>query len=78
MNILAEGTGLFKPPDPDGFRRHVREHKERRLVSKLMSEREAVERFVADGDYVSYDCNLWNRGPASLMREIIRQRKRDL
>ena len=78
MNVLAAGTGVFKPPDPDGFRRHVREHKDRRLVSKLMPEHEAIERFVEDGDYVSYDCNLWNRGPASLMREIIRQRKRNL
>jgi acyl CoA:acetate/3-ketoacid CoA transferase alpha subunit len=78
MNVLAAGAGVFKPPDPDGFRRHVRDNKTRRLVSKVMSEREAVERFVHDGDYVSYDCNLWNRGPASLMREVIRQRRRDL
>ena len=78
MKVLETGTGTFKPPDPDGFRYHVRDHKERRLVSKLMSEQEAIERFVADGDYVSYDCNLWNRGPAALMREVIRQRKRDL
>ncbi|OGO51935.1 MAG: CoA-transferase [Chloroflexi bacterium RBG_16_68_14] len=78
MSVLAAGTGVFKPPDPDGFRRHVRDHKERRLVSKVMSEHEAIERFVQDGDYLSYDCNIWNRGPASLMRELIRQRKRDL
>ncbi len=78
MSVLAAGAGVFKPPDPDGHRRYVRDHKDKRLVSKLMSEREAIERFVSDGDYVSYDCNLWNRGPAALMREIIRQRKRDL
>ncbi len=78
MNILAAGTGVFKTPDPDGHRRYVRDHKEKRLVSKVMSEHEAIERFVSDGDYVSYDCNLWNRGPAALMREIIRQKKRDL
>ncbi len=78
MNVLAAGTGVFKPPDPDGFRQHVRDHKDRRLVSKVMSEQEAIKRFVDDGDYVSYDCNVWNRGPAALMREMIRQRKRDL
>ena len=78
MNVIAAGVGAFKPPDPDGFRRHVRDHKERRLVSKVLSEQEAIERFVQDGDYLSYDCNLWNRGPNSLMRELIRQRKRDL
>jgi acyl CoA:acetate/3-ketoacid CoA transferase alpha subunit len=78
MNVLAAGTGVFKPPDPDGLRRHVRDHKERRQVSKVMSEHEAIARFVQDGDYVSYDCNTWVRGPTSLFREIIRQRKRDL
>jgi len=78
MSVLAAGTGVFKPPDPDGFRRHVRDHKERRLVSKVMTEHDAIERFVEDGHYVSYDCNAWCRGPASLMREMVRQRKRDL
>ena len=78
MSVLAAGTGVFKPPDPDEHRRYVRDHKDKRLVSKVMSEREAIERFVKNGDYLSYDCNLWNRGPAALMREVIRQRKRDL
>jgi glutaconate CoA-transferase subunit A len=27
---------------------------------------------------MAYDCNLWVRGPAALIREIIRQRKREL
>jgi acyl CoA:acetate/3-ketoacid CoA transferase alpha subunit len=76
--ILDEGVGAFVPPDPDGMRRFVRDNKDRRLVSKLMSEHDAIERFVHDGDYVSYDTNVWRRGPSSLMREIIRQRKRDL
>ena len=78
MTVLAAGSGVFKPPDPDGFRRHVRDHKERRLVSKLMPEQEAVGRFVRDGNYLVYDCNLWVRGPNSLVREVIRQRRRDL
>lgn len=65
-------------PDPDAFRAYVREHKERALVSKLMTEQEAVARFVANGDYLVYDCNYLQRGPAALLREVIRQRKRDL
>ncbi len=65
-------------PDPDGFRTYAREHKQRTLVSKLMDEREAVATLVEDGDYLVYDCNYLQRGPASLIREIIRQRKRDL
>lgn len=76
--IVASGRGEFRPPDPDGFREYVREHKDRRLVSKLVSEREAVSRFVSDGDYLGYDLNIASRGPGSLFREIIRQRKKDL
>jgi acyl CoA:acetate/3-ketoacid CoA transferase alpha subunit len=78
MTVVAEGTGVFLAPDPDAHRRYIRDHKEKGLVSKVMSESEAVERFVDDGDYVAYDCNLWVRGPAALMREIVRQKKREL
>jgi acyl CoA:acetate/3-ketoacid CoA transferase alpha subunit len=76
--ILAAGRGDFIQPDPDGFREYVRQHKDRRLVSKLMSERDAVSRFVNDGDYLAYDLNIATRGPGSLFREIIRQKKKDL
>lgn len=65
-------------PDPDAFRAYAREHKQRGLASKLMTEEEAVATFVEDGDYLVYDCNYLQRGPASLIREIIRQRKKDL
>jgi glutaconate CoA-transferase, subunit A len=78
MEVLASGSGEFKPPDPDGMRRWVREHKTRKPVDKLMTEQDAVSRFVSDGDYMAYDMNIAVRGPASLFREIIRQRKRDL
>jgi acyl CoA:acetate/3-ketoacid CoA transferase alpha subunit len=76
--VLASGHGEFRAPDPDAFREYVRTHKERRLVDKVLSEHDAVARFVSDGDYVAYDQNIGVRGPASLYREIIRQRKRDL
>lgn len=78
MNVIAEGSAPYLPVDPDGFRAYVRDHKERALVSKLMTEREAVERFVADGDYLVYDCNYFQRGPSSLIREVIRQQKKKL
>ncbi len=78
MRVLDAGGGEFLPPDPDAFRAHVREHKQRAMVSKVMSEQEAISRFVADGDYLAYDCNMGRRGPVSLLREIMRQRKRDL
>jgi acyl CoA:acetate/3-ketoacid CoA transferase alpha subunit len=76
--VLAAGRGEFIQPDPDGFRQYVRDHKERRLVNKVLSEHEAVARYVSDGDYLAYDQNIAVRGPASLFREIIRQRKKDL
>lgn len=78
IEILAEGDGRYHPVDPDGFREYVREHKARGLTPKIMSEKEAVARFVANGDYLVYDCEYLNRGPNSLLREVIRQRKCDL
>jgi acyl CoA:acetate/3-ketoacid CoA transferase alpha subunit len=78
MEVLASGRGEFRMPDLDAHRAYVREHKERRPVNKVMTEQEAVSRFVSDGDYLSYDQNVAVRGPASLFREIIRQRKKDL
>ena len=55
MDVIAAGTGEYRAPDPDAFREYVRTHKDRRLVSKVMSEQEAVSRFVADGDYMAFD-----------------------
>ena len=63
MEVLAAGKGEFKPPDPDGMREWVRHHKKRALVSKVMTEQEAVSRFVSDGDYLAYDLNIAARGP---------------
>ena len=78
VEVLESGIGEYIPPDPDAFRDHVRAHKERRLVNKVISEQEAVSRFVEDGDYLAYDQNVAVRGPTSLLREIIRQRKKNL
>jgi acyl CoA:acetate/3-ketoacid CoA transferase alpha subunit len=64
--------------DPDAVRAFMRTEKRRELVDKVMSEQDAVARYVKDGDYVSFDFSSFTRGPASLIREIIRQRKRDL
>ncbi|MEE9138104.1 MAG: CoA transferase [candidate division NC10 bacterium] len=53
-------------------------HKSREPVEKLVTEHEAVSRCVADGDYVAYDFSSLTRGPQALVREIIRQHKRNL
>ncbi len=78
LEILDEGIGEYLKPDPDGYRAWVRDHKSRALASKLMTEQEAISRFVQDGDYLAYDCNYIQRGPSSLIREVIRQKKKDL
>ncbi|HJP41252.1 MAG TPA: CoA-transferase [Dehalococcoidia bacterium] len=78
LEILAEGDSPYFPVDPDGFRAWVRDNKDRSLRSKLMSEKDAVERLVGDGDYLTYDCNYLMRGPNSLLHEVIRQKKKDL
>lgn len=78
MEVLAAGVGEFKPPNPDELREWVRNHKQRKAVEKVVTEQEAISRLVSDGDYVAYDQNVASRGPASLFREIIRQRKKNL
>jgi acyl CoA:acetate/3-ketoacid CoA transferase alpha subunit len=78
MEELASGKGVFRMPDPDGHREYIRTHKSREMKSKVMTEKEAIEKFVSDGDYLGYDLNHTRRGPNALVREIIRQKKRDL
>lgn len=79
MEVLDSGIGeLFHVPDPDGHRDYIRQHKSRALAEKVMTEQEAVSKFVNDGDYICYDCNMFMRGPGSLIREVVRQRKKNL
>ncbi len=78
MHVIAEGKGETRFLDPDEFRAWVRDKKDRTPTNKLMTERDAVEKFVKDGDYVSYDLCGLIRGPMSIMREIARQRIREL
>uniref|UniRef100_A0A7V3PV22 CoA transferase subunit A n=1 Tax=candidate division WOR-3 bacterium TaxID=2052148 RepID=A0A7V3PV22_UNCW3 len=79
MEILESGIGeLFQPPDPDGFREWIHKHKNTRLISKVMSEQEAIARFVQDGDYIGTELYGTVRAPMSLVRELIRQGKKHL
>jgi glutaconate CoA-transferase subunit A len=68
---------LFSPPDPDGLRRFFKD-KPRRLVPKLMRAREAVSRFVRDGDYLGVGGFGTNRIPTALLHEVVRQRRKSL
>ncbi|MBI2386940.1 MAG: CoA transferase subunit A [Elusimicrobia bacterium] len=65
---------LFQPPDPDGFRAFLRDEKDFSLRSKLMTEREAVKRFIHSGDYVGFELYGTVRCPLSVVREIVRRR----
>ena len=48
------------------------------MIDKLMTEAEAVERFVSDGDYIGTELYGTVRCPMSLVNEIVRQGKKDL
>ncbi|MDE2291517.1 MAG: CoA transferase subunit A, partial [Elusimicrobia bacterium] len=74
----APASPFLQPPDPDGFRAWNRDMKELRPVPKIMSEHEAVRRFVMDGDYVGFELYGTVRCPLSIVREIVRQGKRRL
>jgi acyl CoA:acetate/3-ketoacid CoA transferase alpha subunit len=79
VEILAEGHGeLLGWHDPDENREWVRTHKPRALVDKRMTVREAVERYVHDGDYLAMGGFGHIRTPMALVYEIIRQRRRNL
>ena len=78
METLQEGAGEFRFTDPDAVRTWMRDHKRREFVDKTLTEADAVRRSVADGDYVSFDFSSFTRGPLALIREIIRQGRRDL
>jgi glutaconate CoA-transferase subunit A len=52
--------------------------KEDCMREKLMDAREAVERFVGDGSSIAISGVGRNASPMGLVREIIRQRKRNL
>ena len=79
MDILQSGTGeLIQRFDLDKFREWNRTQKSRKLVDKVMSEQEAVSRFVYDGCYIGTELYGTVRAPMSLTREVVRQNKKDL
>jgi acyl CoA:acetate/3-ketoacid CoA transferase alpha subunit len=79
MNVIESGIGeLFQPPDPDGFRQFVRTKKNTKMVDKVMTEQDAVSRYVNDGDYIGTELYGTVRAPMSLVREVIRQGKKHL
>jgi acyl CoA:acetate/3-ketoacid CoA transferase alpha subunit len=79
MCVIESGVGeLIQPPDMEAFREWNRTQKSRRLVDKLTTEAEAIERLVYDGCYIGTELYGTCRAPMSLVREVIRQGHKDL
>ncbi|MFZ5643610.1 MAG: CoA-transferase, partial [Bacillota bacterium] len=77
--LLREGKGeLIGWRDPDENRKFIQENKSRVLVDKQMSIREAVERFVRDGDFLASGGFGHVRVSMNAIYEIIRQKKKNL
>ncbi|MFH0727706.1 MAG: CoA-transferase [Pseudomonadota bacterium] len=78
MSISETGQcELFTDPDPDKAREHFRK-KNRKMVNKVMSLKEAVARFVHDGDYLAIGGFGSNRTPIAACHEIVRQGRKNM
>jgi acyl CoA:acetate/3-ketoacid CoA transferase alpha subunit len=79
MKVIESGQApLICPPNMNAFREWNRTQKPRALIDKLMTEQEAIRRFVHDGAYIGTELYGTVRAPMSLMRELVRQGPRDL
>ncbi len=79
MKVQKEGKGeLLGWHDPDEARQWVLENKSRELKNKTMSAKEAVSRFVHDGDFIASGGFGHVRISMAIVYEIIRQKKRNL
>ena len=79
MKVLESGEGeLFLTPRINEDREWMRKNKSWALESKVMSEREAVKKFIHEGDYIGTELYGFVRCPMSLAREIARQKIRHL
>lgn len=78
MEVIQSGIGpLLQAPDVEAFR-ELNRGKPKALIDKRMTEADAVERFIHDGDYIGTELYGTVRAPMSITREIIRQGKKNL
>ncbi|HYA13562.1 MAG TPA: CoA-transferase [Syntrophales bacterium] len=78
MEAIEQGIGkIFTDPDADKAREFFRK-KSRKLESKVMSVKEAVEKFVHDGDYLTLGGFGANRAPIAAAHEIVRQGRKNM
>jgi glutaconate CoA-transferase, subunit A len=79
MKILEEGSGeIFCKNTPSEVREWTRKNKSRALIDKRMTAKEAIRKYVHDGDYMAIGGFGHIRIPMNLIYEIVRQRKKDL
>jgi glutaconate CoA-transferase, subunit A len=73
MEIIQSGIGpLLQEPDVEALREWNR-NKNKSLIDKRMSEKEAVNRFISPGMYIGTELYGTVRCPMSVVNEIVRQ-----
>ena len=78
MDVIQAGVGkIFTDPDADKARDFFRK-KNRKLENKLMTVKEAVEKFIHDGDYLVIGGFGANRIPTAVCHEILRQGRKNM
>jgi len=78
VDAIEQGMGkIFTDPDADKARAFFRT-KSRKLEPKVMSVKEAVEKFVHDGDYLTLGGFGANRVPIAVAHEIVRQGRKNM
>ncbi len=78
MNFINQGRGeLFTDPDPDRARAHFKK-KSRKMANKVLSLKEAVDKYVRDGEYLCIGGFGTNRVPVAACHEIVRQKKKNM
>ena len=79
IKILKEGTGeILCKNTPSEVRKWTRENKTRALIDKRMNIKDAVKKYVKDGDYLAIGGFGHIRIPMALIYEIVRQRIKNL
>jgi glutaconate CoA-transferase subunit A len=78
LDVIQQGIGrVFTDPDADKARAFFHK-KHRALENKVMSVREAVEKFAHDGDYLVLGGFGANRIPTAVAHELVRQRRKNI
>lgn len=78
MSELKSGLGeIFTEMDIEVMRNHFRS-KNKKMVNKETTVKEAVEKFVHDGDYLAVGGFGGVRIPTALLHEIVRQKRKNL